>query len=93
MGFMDVLAYSVGASLPWGGIGICVFWILRRFVPVGARWRFLVFAIPPVAGGLGSWTGFEGQSLLFPAITALLWGGVLYLATVMGLQSDREKKE
>ncbi len=93
MGFMDVLAYSVGASLPWGGIGICVFWILRRLAPADARWRVVIYAIPPVAGGLGSWSGFEGQSLLFPALTALLWGCALYLATVMGTQTEREKKE
>jgi len=92
MGFMDVLAYSVGASLPWGGIGMCIFWVLRKLAPADARWRVAIYALPPVAGGLGSWTGFEGQSLLFPALAALLWGGAMYIAAVMGPQAETGKK-
>jgi hypothetical protein len=72
---------------------MCVFWVLRKLAPADARWRIVIYAIPPIAGGLGSWTGFEGQRLLFPALTALLWGGAMYLAAAMGPQAERGKKE
>jgi hypothetical protein len=89
---MDVLAYSIGSSLPWGGIGICIYWVLQRNIPRDVRWRPLIYAIPPLAGGLGSWTGFQGHSIFFPVLTALIWGAILYLAVRLAKNPDASKE-
>lgn len=79
MSFSDVLVYSLGCSLPWGGIGILVFLVLRKKIHREGNWKYVLNSIPAIASGLGSWTGFDGESILFPVLTALIWGGITFL--------------
>jgi len=87
MGFGDIMAYSIGCSLPWGGIGICLFLMLHKLFPGSKVWNYVLYNIPPIAGGLGSWTGFDGQSLLFPLLTSLLW----YIAVITVLTNTNKR--
>ncbi len=73
MNFGDIMIYSIGCSLPWGSIGICLLWALQKLFPDSKSRGYILYSIPPIAGGLGSWIGFNGQSLLFPLLTSLLW--------------------
>jgi hypothetical protein len=81
--FSDMMVYSIGCSLPWGSIGICFLWVLQKVFPDSKSRGYILYSIPPIAGGLGSWTGFNGQSLLFPLLTILLW----YIAIIIVLSN------
>jgi len=93
MTFVDVLAYSIGCSLPWGGIGVLVFLAVREKTKEQSILRYAVNAMPAVAGGLGSWTGFSGDSILFPLLTGLLWGAITFLAVNVRKQPERKEMD
>lgn len=93
MTFVDILAYSIGCSLPWGGIGILVFLAIRKKTKEKSILRYAVNSVPAIAGGLGSWTGFSGESILFPLLTGFLWGGITFLAVNLRKQPENKEME
>ncbi len=76
-----------------GGIGVLVFLAIREKTKERSILRYAVNGLPAVAAGLGSWTGFSGDSILFPLLTGLLWGGITFLAVNVRKQPEQKEME
>ncbi len=79
----ETLAFSFGASLPWGAIGIAVAWALNHFLP---RWLRPVCrsVIPATAAAAAVWTATGGKPLWLCAVAWLIWALLMQDGRVTG---------